>query len=271
MSSFKKLAVALLASAVFAATPMAMSAQAAQNAPIDLDELDASLWSITGESLAARLQQAPPQVLPAGFTNAQYVDPLIDPTTLSQRGLIPLEGIEGIDRTVAYAIDGNPTVANGSAANTNTNTLTYAIFLPSEILDDDLAPDEDDEADNALGDTMDQIEDGIEEQFAADVNPNVGLRLTGVERIDDDVTTFDQELNGLIATYTLSQGSTNAAAQLYVVQIGMVFIFGLVTIGHDGQVTEAELADLTAVFAEDLTVAGIDHLATTVEYIETQP
>jgi len=272
MSRFKHLSLALLACAMFAAAPAAIAAQS-QQPRVDVDELTDSLILITGATLANQLQQSPPQNLPESFLNAQYVDPTVDPATRGQRGLIPLDDIDGIETSVAYTIERKPDLPDGVTKTSNTNTLTYVIFYPSQLADDELLGDDDEVEDNHLSNTMDQIEDGIEEQFTANsASTQVGVKLTGVETIDDDDdSTLGAPVDGLLATYTLSSGSTKAAAQLNIVQIGNVFIFGLVTVGADGLVNEDELADTTEFLAEDLTVAGIAHLATTVETIEQQP
>lgn len=266
MSGFRKLTVALLASAVFAVTPAAIAAQGNQDAapqpesPIDVDAVSGDVQLIDAATLIEELQTPPlPSDLPGNyFDGATFIDPSVAPTsgpTREQLGVIPFDeeaAILNVEGSVTYIVRAVPEAFGGAAS---TNSLSYVIVDPVELVDP---------VNNE--DTLDEIVDGIEESFEQDQSG--GLRLVDITEVDNDAGEDDTLLAGVsgrLVTYTLEADGASAAAQLYIVPVGNVFIFSLVTVGDDGPVDYRDLSQP----AEDLTVAGIEHLAEAVE--KTKP
>jgi hypothetical protein len=257
MSRFKQLTIVMLMCAMFGFAPAVFAAQddpQDQDPPIDLATLRASLLEIgqdeqATQDLAAELVELPlvSTNLPAGFVEAEHVDPtqpLPPETTRGQQGVLSFEelgALPEIKANVAFTVLGDPAVLGGDGS---TNSLTYVIFDPMELADDAIT-----------GDTLDQIEEGIEEAF--DATTTGGVKLVSIAEIDDDDDqTLLETLNGRLVTYTLADGTTNAAAQLYIVPIENVFVFSLVTIAANGPLNQ----DDVVAPAENLTMAGIEHL-----------
>jgi len=266
MTRFKLLTVMLLASAVLAAFPIASTALSAQvdddvsDPPVDIELVERELARVDSIALAVELETPPVDAdLPVGFVEATFVDPnaeLPPGTTRGQQGVLDLEALlgVGIDESVAYTVEGDPAVLGGTV---NTSTLSYVIVNPLQFVDDP--------ATEAIEDLMLDLEKGIEDSFNAEQTG--GLRLVDVTQVDDDDDeTLLAELDGLLATYTLDDGDVSAATQLYIVPVGNVLIFSLVTVGDLEPVNEATLQAP----AENLALAGIEHLETAV-YALTQP
>jgi len=263
MSRFKHLTIALLACALFAATPMSIATaqQTGQNgAPtVDIPALESALLTTTGASLSDQLWKTPPTALPAGFSNAISTNTGEDPNapdTRAQRGVLPLSTIpelgQSIDMNVVYSVEGAPNVLGGT---TNTSTLSFVIFTPGALAEAELAEEEaDDTDDDELSNTMDFIEDGIEDGFGDE--PFADVDVTRIS--DGNYEALAQDVDALYASYAISEGRSRASTELYVVQIGTVFIFSLVALGDDGTATQGNQANPAP--AESLAVAGIQHL-----------
>lgn len=264
MSRFKHLTITLLVCSMFTATPMVIAAQGSpptQDPPVDVDGLETSLLKLRRGELSNQLIALPllDANLPDGFADAEYVDPTVPPatgTTRGQQGVLPFEDLitlTEIEATVAFTVAGDLTVLGGSG---NTNSLTYIIFDPVALANNSLT-----------GDTLAQIEEGIEATFRNDsivtveetfnLDPVVTAEIDDQgDEIDDDGETLVQGLPGRLVTFTLNRGTTNAATQLYILPVGNVFIFSLVTVADDGPVDPKDIAGP----AEKLTLAGIEHL-----------
>lgn len=264
MSRFRRLTFLLLVSALFAATPLTIAAQdgpPTQDPPVDVEALETSLLKLRRGELSEKLIALPllDTTLPDGFADAEYVDPTVPSatgTTRGQQGVLPFEDLitlTEIEATVAFTVAGDPAVLGGSG---NTTSLAYVIFDPIALADDSIT-----------GDTLEQIEEGIEETFKNDtvvtveetfeLDPVVTAEIDDQgDEIDDDGETLVEGLPGRLVTFTLNSGTTNAATQLYILPIGNVFIFSLVTVADDGPVNPNDIAGP----AERLTLAGIEHL-----------
>ena len=102
MSGFRKLTIALLASAVFAVTPAAIAAQGNQDAapqpdpPIDVDAVSSDVQLIDAATLIEELQTLPlPSDLPGNYCDGTtYIDTSVDTAigpTRAQLGVIPFD------------------------------------------------------------------------------------------------------------------------------------------------------------------------------------
>ena len=267
MSRFKNVTLALLIGALFAVPPSASAAQSGYGAPlqpdppIDVDLVASEVQQIDTQTLIAALRTPPsPTDLPQGyFEGAAFIDPEVVPASgpsPEQLGVIPFDddsSIPNVEGSVAFTVEAAPEAFGGAAS---TNSLSYVIVDPIELVDP-LSPDE----------TLDEIVSGIEERLEQDT----GFVPIDVTVVDDDAAaggddTLVEGVGGRLVTYRLATESTSAAAQLYIVPIGNVFIFSLVAVGDDVPIDLSSLSEP----AEDLTVAGIEHLAAAVETIGQQ-
>ena len=267
MSRFKNVTLALLVGALFTVSPSAGAAQGEQEAPlqpdppIDVDLVASEVQQIDAEALVAALRTPPsPSALPQQyFEGAAFIDPEVvsaSGPSPEQLGVIPFDegaAIPNVEGSVAFTVEAAPEAFDGAAS---TNSLSYVIVDPVELVDP-LNPDE----------TLDEIVLGIEESLEQDT----GLGPIDVTVVDDDAAAGGEDtlldgVGGRLVTYTLATESTSAAAQLYIVPVGNVFIFSLVAVGDDTAVNPSSLSEP----AEELTVAGIEHLAAAVETIGQQ-
>ncbi len=266
MSRFKNVTLALLIGALFAVSPSSGAAQGEQDAPlrpdppIDVDLVASEVQQIDAQALIAALRTPPsPSDLPQEhFAGAAFIDPEVIPASgLSpeQLGIIPLDDtvIPNVEGSVAFTVEAAPQAFGGAAS---TNSLSYVIVDPIELVDP-LNPEE----------TLDEIALGIAESLEQDT----GLGPIDVTVVDDDAAaggedTLLEGVGGRLVTYALATESTSAAAQLYIVPVGNVFIFSLVAVGDAAAVNPSSLSEP----AEDLTVAGIEHLAAAVATISQQ-
>lgn len=266
MSRFRTLTFALMAGTLFALTPTAMLAQDNEDRSlsVDVDAVEAALAQTNGVELAQELRTPPDDAnLPPEFLGATFIDPTVAPTTgpsREQLGVLPFpvgeDAILNIQAAVAYTVEASPAAFGGA---TSTNSLSYVIFDPFELADD-----------TADEDTLDEITAGVEEGFSRDENGGFWFVDITATVDDDDETSPFEDLEARLVTYWIVEEDTSgaarrfsAAAQLYIVPIGNVFIFSLVTVGVEGSVEATTLSEP----AEDLTLTGIEHLATAVETV----
>jgi hypothetical protein len=231
------LVAALLGALLFASTSTVITAAAttsAQTPEVDVQTTAATVSAVEPTLLATALQQPmTADALPAGFTSAAYFDSNSTPGASNQGsepGIVPTANLPGTLASIAYTIEGDPTVLGGIAS---INSINYVVVNPNELSDD------------VLGD----IRSGIEQGLATPVPSTTQFAIE------------DVELGGapaLLLTFTVTDASVNAVVQMHVVPVGNVVVVGLVTIADQAAVDPASaLAP-----SQELTLAGISHLGT---------
>lgn len=226
------LAAALLGSLLWASAPTALAATY-QTPTVDVQTVADTVSGVDPQQLATALETPiAADALPAGFTNAVFVDPAATPGAsdqLTTQGVIPTTELPGTEASVAYTVEGDPAVLGGIAT---INSLNYVIVDRNEMGGDPLA----------------EIRAGIEQGLATPTpgGPNVEITET--------------ELGGVPAlqlTVIVANELANAAVQIHIVPVGNVVVIGLVTVADQAEVNP----DDVLVPSQQLTLAGISHLA----------
>ncbi len=228
---------------------VSMPAAIAQTPAVDVETTAGAVTAVDSMELATALQTPmAKETLPAGFTSAAYFDPKTTPgatSSTTEQGIIPTANLPGTEASIAYTIEGDPSVLGGIAS---INSIDYVIVNPAELGDD------------VLGD----LRSGIEQALATPI-PATPIPATPAPATPAPATTTfaieDVELGGapaLLLTFTVSDPSVNAVVQMHVVPVGNVVVVGLVTIADQTPVDPASALGPS----QELTLAGISHLGT---------
>lgn len=185
------------------------------------------------ETLLADLQTPPrARALPDGFTKATYVDTTTSKGVAASDCLYDASGNSDIIGGVGYTLDVDTSVIDYKYTCASINLI---VFDPEVI----------------GSDALDQFKEGAAQSAATPASNG------GVTKVTD--TTVDGE-DAVLITYTLKQDSSNVVVQSVAIPVGNVFVVTLVSVGDTGRVPAADVEQI----ANDLAIAGIEHLATTV-------
>lgn len=235
--------VALIASLGFAVSPVAMA-----QSTVDVDAVSQAVSDADLDTLLKDLETPPADdELPAGFTNATYVNP---ETASAEEGVLPSADLAGTAGSVAYSLDWEPVAASASPdaspeaspAGLDSSfairfaTLNY-VFFDQEITADDL----------------EDFRSGAEEGIAGEASPEAGTE-TNVETIQIDGT------DAILLSYVLKDQGVESVVQMVALPVGNCMVIAMLV---EASTTVDQQAVQTS--AEDLAIAGTDYLGNVAE------
>lgn len=220
------LVFAMLFGIVLTTAPLAV----AQDEEVDVAEVSETVLAADPETLVEGLE-APPEddQLPEGFINPPSGTPANQ--EISEAFTSEVASIPDTLATVNFTFDTDPEVVPGDVS---TGILTYVV-VEEEVTEE----------------VFEEYKTGLEEGIATPV--------AGTETSVEDVEVGG--VNGVLATFNQTDGSTSAVVQLLSVPVGNTIVIGTVVSGSQDALDPAEVQTN----AEDLTLAGIEYLGTLAE------
>lgn len=220
------LVFAMLFGIVLTTAPLAV----AQDAEVDVAEIGETVLAADPEALVEGLESPPEDdQLPEGFINPPSGTPANQ--EISEAFTSEVSSFEDTLATVNFTFDTDPEVVPGELS---TGILTYVV-LEEEVTED------------VFDDYKAGLEEGISTPVAGTETSVEDLEVGGVE--------------GALATFNQSDGSTSAVVQLLSVPVGNTIVIGTVVSGSQDEIDPEEVQTN----AEDLTLAGIEYLGTLAE------
>jgi hypothetical protein len=222
--------VALIVGLMMAASPVVAQTPAADFSDVDVETVAATALDADLDSLITAMEEPmADEDLPEGFSNAEFVDP----ETAGEMDLVlPTEDLEFSEGSVAYNLDYEPDTTGMAIG---LSSLNY-VFVDGEITEDD----------------MDDFSEGASEGLESDT--------TGA-----DVAVEDIEINGVtgvLISYELEEDGIISIVQMIALPVGNTMVLGMVVAASDDpQLNSGQV--LTD--AENLILAGVDHLGTVAE------
>lgn len=244
------LALSLLLGVAFATAPLA-SAQS----DVDIEGVSETVLSADPNTLLTALETPmTDEILPAGFSAAEFVDP---EQATGEEGVIPSADLEGTVGSVAYLLSYEP---SGSAtpsgeASPEAGLGAFAFGMGSlnyVAFEDELGPDD-----------MEKFKQGAEEGIAGsagakpaasstDATPAAGSTENATV---ENITIGDTD--AVLLTYVVEEQGVQSVVQMIAVPVGNVMVMSMVVYA-----SETVDADMLRTDAESLVLSGIDHLGT---------
>jgi hypothetical protein len=224
------LLLAMIASLSFAAGPIAMAQD-----DVDLDSVSEIVMGADSQALLTELETPmADEDLPAGFSNATYVDP---ETASGDEGVLPASDLEGAEGSVAYMVDWDPTSVEGTpevAASPAADgfairiaTLNYVVF-DQEITSDDL------------------------DSFKTEVENGLGTEANAESMVET------VEVNGtdaVLLTYQINEDDLQSIVQMVALPVGNTMVEAGAEVDADALQTASE----------ELALSGASYLGTVAE------
>lgn len=220
------LVFAMLFGFILTTAPLAV----AQDEEVDVAEISETVLAADPEALVEGLESPPEDdQLPEGFVNPPSGTPANQ--EISEAFTSEVSDFDDTLGTVNFIFDTDPEVVPGEVS---TGILTY-IVLEEEVTEE----------------VFDEYRSGLEESIATPV--------AGADTSIEDVEVGGVE--SVLVTFNQSDGSTSAVVQLLSVPVGNTIVIGTVVAGSQEEIDPAEIQTN----AEELTLAGIEYLATLAE------
>lgn len=207
------------------------SPAAAQSDEVDVAEVGETVLDADPETIIEGIEEPPAdEDLPEGFINPPSGTP--ENAELGAALELPVSDLEGSLASVNFAFDTDPGEIEG---------LISAGYLNYVVLED-------------------EVTSGMLEQFREGAEQ-------GVESNADDSLEFsveDVELGGaeaVLITIITTDAGASAVVQMIAVPVGNAFVVGTVLVADQEEVDPATVL----VYAEDLTLAGVEYLQTLAE------
>lgn len=202
----------------------------AQGEKFDVAEIGELVLAADPETIVEGLESPPEDdQLPEGFVNPPSGTPANQ--EISEAFTSEVADLDGTVGTVNFTFDTDPDVVPGEVS---TGILTY-IVLEEEVTEE----------------VFDDYRSGLEGSISTPV--------PGTETSVEDLDVGGVE--GILATFNQSDGSSSAVVQLLSVPVGNTIVIGTVVAGSRDEIDPADVQ----ANAEDLTEAGIEYLGTIAE------
>lgn len=215
---------------------------AAQTSAPDVPAIAKSVLSADPAALLDGLQTPMRnRALPDGFSDAEYRD--ITGTSTPEAGtdtskecLYDASGLSDTEGAVGYNVVGDASVVKATYVCASIN---YIVFN-----------------ERALGKTpLADFKSGVEQGLGDAAGEGTPDAQGGLARILDTKVAGE---DAVLLTYTLDSSGTSVVVQTLAIPVGDVFVISVVTIGDSAKVD----ARAAKTYANELTVAAIDHLGT---------
>lgn len=222
--------VALLVSLMMASSAVVAQTPESDFSGVDIEAVAETTLNTDLETLTAAMEEPmADSALPAGFSNATFVDPS---TATSEDLVLPTEDLEFAEGSAAYTVDYEPE-SNGMVI--GFSSLNY-VFVGDEITQEDL-DDFSEGASGGLGDDVSGAETSIED-----------IQINGVDAV--------------LISYELDEDGILSVVQMIAIPVGNTMVLGMVVAASDDPSLNAGTIKADA---ENLVLAGIDHLGVVAE------
>jgi hypothetical protein len=229
------LLLAMIASLSFAVAPVAMAQDDIDLTSISETVLDADLQTL----ITALETPMANEELPAGFSNATYMDP---ETATGNEGVLPSSELEGSEGSVAYMVEWDPANVDGTPEadasptaegfSIRIATLNY-VFFDDEISSDDL------------------------DDFKAEVEKSLQTE----EGAESSVETVEMSgSDAVLLTYQIDDGNVQSIVQMVALPVGNTMVISMIV--EAGSEVDAEALQTAS---EELALSGATYLGTVAE------